>query len=411
MKLFTALGPGDIVAAHRAQMSGQPFSRETSIVFSGQVLEYCREKRIEVLALSCNSRADSMSDGELRIENKPRWCEKCGGVRYHLSRIAYAFYLALRAWRFRADLAIIDSGSAHYFALAAFKLIWIPVVINFHNTLWPNGFEPTDGVGRFVLQLDGWFFRHIVAATTGVSTECGRQVRQLARRQVPFFEYRTQYRCDEFPSAPRGDGGRNPFRVIYIGRIERNKGVFDIAAMAQHLRDRSQTPVLFDVCGQGSALEELKEFVTKNKIDDLVRIHGRVSRTELFQRFQRAHAVIVPTRSNFCEGLPAVCAEALLFGLPIVTSRLSNAIPMLSPAIAEAQPENIESYAGAILGLAADHAAYDRLCAACPELAAQFCDRSKSYPAALDRLIGHLLSTWKPLSDYGPLFARLGCRA
>ena len=53
----------------------------------------------------------------------------------------------------------------------------------------------------------------------------------------------------------------------------------------------------------------------------------------------------------------------------------------------EAESKNIESYVEAILKLAEKHATYERLSAACPELARQFLDRSQSYPAAMDRLI------------------------
>src|SRR5262245_60436541 len=133
MKLFAELGPGDIVAAHRIQMSGEPFLSITSIIYSGQLVEYSREQGIEMLALSHNSRTDDVCDGPIRLENRPRPFEGPGVLRNHLSRIAYAFYLANRAWRFRADLALIDSGSVHCFALAIFRFLRIPVAIDFHN--------------------------------------------------------------------------------------------------------------------------------------------------------------------------------------------------------------------------------------------------------------------------------------
>jgi hypothetical protein len=80
---------------------------------------------------------------------------------------------------------------------------------------------------------------------------------------------------------------------------------------------------------------------------------------------------------------------------------------VLGPAVIEAEPEIIESYVEAILTLAENRATYDRLSNACPELARQFLDRGRSYPAAIDRLIAHLFPNWKPLAHYEPLFARL----
>src|SRR5437016_281672 len=130
MKLFNALGPGDIVAAHRAQMRGTTVSSETSIIFSGQLVEYCRERNIETLAISSNTRVDGLVDGIIHLENRPHRWRGAGGIKFHFSKIFYACFLAWRAWKFGADLAIIDSGSTHYFALTIFKLFSIPVAIN-----------------------------------------------------------------------------------------------------------------------------------------------------------------------------------------------------------------------------------------------------------------------------------------
>jgi glycosyltransferase involved in cell wall biosynthesis len=388
MKLFAALGPGDIVAAHRAQICGKAITSETSIIYSGQLFEYCREQGIETLALSYNNNIDCLHDGLLHLENQPRRFEKSGGIRFHLSRIAYALYLAVRARRFGADLAIIDSGSTHCFALAVFRLLGIPVAIDFHVTLWPNGFEPKRPLAQLIRVLNAWFFRRVAVGAVGVSPECG------------------QFRSEGFKSGLR-EHDRNLFRVIFVGRAERNKGVFDVAAMAQRLRSQSGIKIVFEVCGDGDALPQLRQTVEEKRLEDLVRIHGQLARPELLQVYARAHAVIVPTRSDFSEGLPKVCAEAVLSGLPIITSRLSNVIPLLEPALLEAVPDDVDSYVKAITKLANDSALYERLNAACRELARQFLDRSQSYPAAIDRLIACLFPGWKLLDSYEPLFDRI----
>ena len=260
MRLFVALGPGDIVAAHRAQIERRTILSETSIIFSGQLLEYCRERGIETLALSHNGRVDSLRDGSLRLENRPRTFAGKGGARYHVSSIAYGTYLALRARSFGADLAVMNSGSAHYFALGLFRLLGIRVAVNFHNTLWPNGFEPKGGAARLLRSFDGWFFRHMAAGAIGVSPECSGTGSTLASSPLPFFEYRSQFRSEGF-AASRTLRTRNPFRVIFVGRIERNKGVFDVLEMADLLRMRSGMSIVFEICGDGSALQQLRRDV------------------------------------------------------------------------------------------------------------------------------------------------------
>jgi glycosyltransferase involved in cell wall biosynthesis len=406
MKLFVALGPGDIVAAHRAQMRGEPVLSETSIIFSGQLFEYCRERGIETLALSRHLRTDRLSDGPLRLENRPRLFERAGGILYHLGNIAYAVYLAVRARLFGANLAIIDFGSTHPFALTLFRWLGISVAVNFHNTLWPAKHAPEAATTRLLLRFNAYFFRRFAVAAMGVSPECGRQVKQLAGRALPYFEYRGQFRREGF-NLPRREYGLDPFRVAYVGRVEMSKGALDIPLIAEQALKRSNRPIVFEVCGDGGALSALKCMVGEKNLGEAVQIHGRLSRPDLLQVYRRMHALVVPTRTDFAEGFALVCAEAVLAGVPIITNSVVPAFEVLREACIEAETGNIASYVDAVLTLSGNPVLYARLVNACPRLAQQFYDRSQSYPAAVDRLLAYIFPDWKLSACYEPLFDRI----
>ena len=64
VKLFTALGPGDIVGARRKQLAGTTI-HETSIALSEQLFAYRRERKITTLAISSNGRIDRLDDENL----------------------------------------------------------------------------------------------------------------------------------------------------------------------------------------------------------------------------------------------------------------------------------------------------------------------------------------------------------
>src|SRR4051794_35214415 len=106
LRLFVALGPGDIVGARRSQLAGKSIN-ETSIAFSEQLLAYCRLRSIRTLAISSNSRVDKLKEGLVRIENCPKPLAGRAGAGFHLTLILYGMYLAYRAYRFKANLAII----------------------------------------------------------------------------------------------------------------------------------------------------------------------------------------------------------------------------------------------------------------------------------------------------------------
>jgi glycogen synthase len=401
-KLFAALGPGDIVGSYRHRLAGDAIASETSLAFSDQLVDWCRLRGIELLAIGHHARADTLDCSGVRLEQRRKPLAGAGRLAFHVGAVLYAWQLAWRARRFGADLAVIDSGTAHYFALAAFRLLGVPVAVNFHNVLWPQGFKPAGRVARFIAWLDGLFFRHLVFAVAGCSPECGRQAMEMARREMPFFEWRGQYRSNGFPT-PR-DWDDRSFRLLYSGRVERNKGALDIPKMAAELERRRPGLVRWDVCGDGAALPELRRAVSESGLDHVITVHGRLNRADLLAVYADSHAFIVPTRGNFCEGLPLVCAEAVICGRPIVTSRLSNALPVLGPAISEAKPEDIGSYVRAIELLATNEDAYVLRRDACARLSEQFFCPAQSYPAAVDRLMSAWSPHWTVVDNYARVY-------
>lgn len=400
-KIFAALGPGDIVAARKAVIAGETVGG-TSIAYSEQLLSYCRRRQFEVLAISYNSRADQLQDRTIRVENRPRPIPNATGLWFYISCIWYAFYLAIRARRFGAVVAILDLGTAPPFSFFFFRLFGIKVIVDMHNALWPHGYPPRNTTAQFLQVLNACFFRYGALGAVGVSPECERQFSSEARRKVtPFFQYRCQFEKDGFrPAADPLHGG--PFRILFVGRAESNKGILDIPRIAEQLRSRSAIPVFFEVCGDGPALGELKYIVNRAKASDIL-IHGRVERTALLQVYARAHAVIIPTRSTFTEGVPAVCAEAMLSGLPVITSKVAHAFDVIGPATIEVETDEIEGYVRAILSLLDDPELYNQLRSACHELSLQFLDRSFSLPAAVDRILAPARGTTK-MDDYDTLF-------
>ncbi len=163
------------------------------------------------------------------------------GLKFHLSEALYGLGLLTTAVRYRADVAVIDSGSLYYFLATLFRLMGIRVVPVLHNTLWPHGFPPTRPIHRLILWLDGLFYRHVATAIVGVSPECARQVEQLTRgRHAPLHQNRAQFLrmfFTQIPPPPPHD--RRPFQIMFIGRVDPSKGVFDILEMARKVEDRA----------------------------------------------------------------------------------------------------------------------------------------------------------------------------
>ncbi|MCG2673303.1 glycosyltransferase [Bradyrhizobium sp. GCM10023182] len=403
LRLFAALGPGDIVGAGRNRLTGNAIN-ETSIAFSEQLFAYCRHHQIPTLAISSNSRVASLDDGPVLTENRPKPLRGRAGLLFHVSQVLYGTYLAARALQFGANFAIIDSGTTHYFVLVLFRLVGISVAVNLHNVLWPCGHPPT-GVGALIRRMNKLYFRFAAVGAIGVSPECERQVLSEAGGAIPFFQYRCQYNSKGFISAKPYNAGT--FRIVFAGRVEENKGVLDIVEIAKILRGATAKKIVFEVCGEGPALSKLQAAIERDNLNELVIAHGRLERQALLTIYANSHAAIVPTRSDFAEGMPQVCAEAVLSNLPVITSQVTNAFDVIDGAVVRAETNDVSSYARAVLLLIEKPELYGQIQATCPLVSRQFFDRDQSYPSALDRLLAVTMPPQSGNCDYDKIFDEL----
>jgi glycogen synthase len=236
-RILYAIGPGDAVHVYREWSEGREVTAETSITFSSQFFDYCLQTSTEAFAVSSHPRREVVREGLFVVENRPKRFANANGAFYHLSELHYAASILWTALCHRPDAVIIDSGTTHWFLLAPLRIARIPVIASMHNVLWPPGFPPSRPAGRLLLWLAGWFWRHIAQATICVSPECERQVHAIAGKpRGRVFQYRAQFRRSLFESvAPRPPHELRPFRVLFVGRVEANKGVFDLVAMAERL--------------------------------------------------------------------------------------------------------------------------------------------------------------------------------
>jgi len=388
-RILYALGPGDAVRAYYEWRECREFTAETSITFSSQFFDYCRQTGTTAFAVSSHPRREVVRDGPFVVENRPKRQANAGGALFHLSQRHYAASILWTALRYRPDAVIIDSGTTHWFLLAPLRIARIPVIASLHNVLWAPGFPPSRSARRLLLWLAGWFWRHIAQATICVSPECERQVHAIAGKpRGRVFQYRAQYRRSLFDSvAPRPPHELRPFRVLFVGRVEANKGVFDLLAMADRLNALLPRQFEWHICGHGTVSTELARQVHARGLDDVVFLLGKLDQGALRNEYGWAHLVVVPTRSDIGEGFSMAAAEAVLAQRPVVSSKVTAAIDVLGDAFVVAQPDDVESYVAAIRRLAEDRAEYDRRAAACMAAQQQFLDPENGLRVALARAI------------------------
>lgn len=382
---YAAGGPGDLIAAHAAYRADRFFENDVCLPFATQIEQACATLDVPVHMVSPRANRRRVSDGAVTIEHVPR--PTASGWRYHLGAISYALKLVGRARQHKADVALLDSGSIEYFLMILFHLSGIKVVPILHNTLWVKGF-PRRGL-KVVQWLNDWFLRKFPFAVIGVSPECVRQLEQIApSHPYPVLQVRAQFAPEFFRSiAPPPDHQTRPFEILFVGRSEESKGVFDIVDMAARVEETEPGRAHWTICGTGPALEALIERAAANGLSHVIDIRGWVSLDDLHRIYGRSHVSIVPTRSGFNEGLAMTAAEAILAGRPVVTNAIVPALEVLRPACEEATPENIPSHADAVLRLMRDKQLWLERCRACRPLQSQFYDDARSLRSVVERIL------------------------
>jgi glycogen(starch) synthase len=371
-------GPGDIVASYASWKLGIDHPSETSLTYSGQFFEFCRLENLTFHAVSYCIRAETVVDEMSTVSNLPRRNFRIPKIGYELTVFLYALRLLMLALRERPKMIYIDSGVTDWAYLPLLWLSGAKIVPILHNALWPEGFRPTGLGARLRHAVYRFVWQHCIWHTLAVSAACSRQVTAIAG-PVPVTLFKASFPAATFQKIPAPkDHASKSFRVMFAGRIEENKGVFDVLSIAEKLPD-----IEFTLCGDGCALDEVRRQAGSN-----VTITGRLNRAELVACYLETHIVIVPTRSTFAEGFAMVVAEAILLLRPVVTSPVVPASEVLTGAIMLARTDDARSYAEAIRGIQMDEQLYLDLVANARRLRPSILDESTGFLAALRATIG-----------------------
>jgi glycosyltransferase involved in cell wall biosynthesis len=386
-----ATGPGDVIGTYEHWRAGRDDPSSVALTYSGQFYNAARAMGADAYVIAQRPDGRVVHDRKFTIENRPIHFQEAGGLRYHLGQLWSGLRLWATAMRFGADAAIVSAGT-HWFALTPLALSGVKVIPTLHCALWPAGYRPSGRLRRAIQWLDGLFWRKLAHATICVSPECERQVREIAHGKPlhgPVYQVRAQYHPGALDTIPAAVHAK-PLRVLYAGRIERNKGVFDLLDVIERLERARPGAFTIEFCGSGGAEAELRREIDRRGLADVVRATGRLESPEMREAFARAHVVVVPTTCQFAEGLNKVAVEAVLAGRPVITSRLANVSDVLGAAVIEVPPGDLNAYQAALERLADDPAAYAAAQAACAQSQPMFYDRSLGWETAVRRILAPL---------------------
>jgi glycosyltransferase involved in cell wall biosynthesis len=116
---------------------------------------------------------------------------------------------------------------------------------------------------------------------------------------------------------------KGKFNIIHVAFQCKVKGTFEIIQAAKQLPDQVNI-LLIGIVSEGYRIA-IEEAIQENRVTDKVQLLGTRGKPELWDYYRNADLFLFPTYS---EGFPNVIMEAMLYGLPILTTDVGNVAEM-----------------------------------------------------------------------------------
>ena len=218
----------------------------------------------------------------------------------------------------------------------------VPVVVHYHGSL-PDAVRRLGPPSRFALRR----LMGLAGMNIGVTRA---SVAWLARRTPAKAAYLPNFIEDHQPRLAGDPPSRSAWhpahrpKAIYVGRLSREKGIFDL------LRVASLLPRV-DFLLVGEVLEEARAAIDAAPFN--VRSLGPVSRNEVIESLFRSDMFVFPSHR---EGFPNAVLEAMAAGLPVVGTRVGEIGEMIAEGDGGVlvSPGDVPALVGAVDRLAAD---------------------------------------------------------
>ncbi len=384
-KLGYFSGPVDARAIYRNLKEGG----HTSLFGTSYLLHLmrvCEDQGRDAVILTTHA-GESYEEqlGAFTIINRPQPGGR--GLRYHLDQLRWTRACLSELEKHGARTTVLTAAQHYWLVTPPFRKRGMRFVNSYHCAVRALGnrlFSPHELLIRLTSARHLSYGDPTMAVAPHILDQLRREPGARQRQTWRFIPDYAREMFESFRANPIVDG---PVEIIFAGRVERNKGVFDMIEACEMLNDEPGPRYRFHFHGEGSALEELRVRASQSRHAAMLRIYGFTSGEALAEHYARSHIVVVPTRSDFDEGLAKSVIEGVLSLRPVVTSQVCPAIAVVGDACEEAEMDNPASYAAAFRRLAASPDHFDAKVAAAVRLREDYFEPESSYAATLTQAL------------------------
>lgn len=232
------------------------------------------------------------------------------------------------ARRFRPDLVHIHSGFPTGPLGYWLKItLGIPYVMTLHGGEVP-GFLPEEiGTLQKILAPATRIVWNAASAVIAVSDG----LRDLSLQAVPAVDIQVipnGVDCQYFSPAPMRKERSGPWRLLFVGRVVRQKGLSYLLDALAAMKACGTTGWRLRIVGDGPMRPRLEAQAAQYGITDWVEFTGWLPFEQIPTEMRSADLFVLP---SIVEGMPLVLLQAMACGLPVVATEVPGSVDLVHP--------------------------------------------------------------------------------
>lgn len=275
-------------------------------------------------------------------------------VRYGVGPLAKTTYVLSKAWAWAQN-----HGNDYDHVLAYWGNYAATCAYAFHRLLdRPIPFSIWLHAGADLYDTPVYLKQKLLYADQ-IVTCCAFNRKYLAEHFTDIFPSISEkinvcYHGLNFPDFPYQPHGREPHRIIAVGRLSKEKGFCYLLQAAQRLVSKGIN-VELEFVGDGPEEAALKTLAGQLGLADQVRFRGWLKFNAVQKAIGEATILVHPS-DGLGDGLPNVIREAMALGTPVIASDIAGIHEALDNGRCGllVPPRDVEALAGAIENLLTD---------------------------------------------------------